>query len=664
VTVTATGAERSITKLLVANRAEIACRIMRTARAMAIGTVAIHSDADAHALHVRTADESVHLPGSAAADTYLNVAAIVDAARRSGADAVHPGYGFLSEHAEFASACTDAGLTFVGPPAAAIAAMGNKVEAKARMAAAGVPVLPGVTLDAATSAAQLAAQADTVGYPLLVKAAFGGGGRGMRVVESPDQLVEAVDSARREATAAFGDGLVFLERYVTRPRHIEVQVFADTHGTVLHLFERECSIQRRHQKVIEEAPSPVVDDSLRARLGEAAVTAARAIGYVGAGTVEFVMAPDGAFFFLEVNTRLQVEHPVTELITGLDLVRLQLEVAAGAPLDLDPLGRDGHAVEARLYAEDVPGGFLPASGTLHEVTFPPDVRVDGGYETGDTVSTFYDAMLAKVVAWAPTRAEAVVALAGALRATRVHGVVTNRDLLVRTLEHPEFAAGAIDTGFYERHDPAALGMPLPDDAEHRAHAIAAALERAGAVRPRAMHVPYNFRNVGAGWVTTTYTGDVDCTIELRQGRDGVWEARVDSDDASVCTVALDDELHVGKSSRRVHVQRVGGEVWVDSDAGGTHLVEVPRLPEANAEASEGSLRSPLPGTVVRVDVAVGDTVRAGEVLVVLEAMKMEHAVRAPHDGVVHELDVAVGAQVVTGAVLVVVEAAPEPDVDA
>ncbi|HEY3830820.1 MAG TPA: biotin carboxylase N-terminal domain-containing protein [Acidimicrobiia bacterium] len=652
---------RPITKLLIANRAEIACRIIRTAREMLIPTVAVYSDADAGARHVRLADESVRLPGNTAADTYLRVDALLDAARRTGADAVHPGYGFLSEHAEFARECLDAGLTFVGPPPDAIAAMGNKVEAKARMTAAGVPVLPGVTLDDGTGDDALDAAGEQVGYPVLVKAAFGGGGRGMRVVAEPAALADAVESARREAAAAFGDGLVFLERYVTNPRHIEMQVFADTHGNTVHLFERECSIQRRHQKVIEEAPSVAVDEALRARLGDAAVAAARAIGYVGAGTVEFVMAPNGEFFFLEVNTRLQVEHPVTEMITGLDLVRLQLEVAGGAPLPPEALApeRHGHAVEARLVAEDVPTGFLPTSGRYRALETGEgnvggvQVRVDTGYESGDSVSTFYDALLAKVIAWAPTRDVAASALAHTLRRARLHGPRTNRDLLVRTLEHPEFVAGAIDTAFYERHDPSELGRPLADSELVDRLAIAAALARATSART-ALAVPYGWRNTAPGWVTTTFTGDADRSVSVRQARDGTWHARV-GDDGSLHDVALEPErLQIDGVTMHVSVDRLVGETWVDSEHGNAHLVDVSRFPPPESSSDAGSLHSPLPGTVVRVDVAVGDTVHAGAPLVVLEAMKMEHTIRAPHDGVVSELDVAVGTQVETGAVLVVV----------
>ena len=457
----------TISKLLIANRGEIASRIIRTARAMDITTVAVFSDPDAGLPFVREADEAVRLPGSAPAETYLRAEALIAAAAAAGADAVHPGYGFLSENAGFARACAAAGLTFVGPSPEAIEAMGSKTAAKELMAAAGVPVLPGAVFDdgAEPDPAELHKAAAEIGYPVLVKAAYGGGGRGMRIVPGPDEIAGAVASARREAASAFGNGTVFLERFVESPRHIEVQILGDQAGTVVHLFERECSIQRRYQKIIEEAPSPAVGEDLRAELCRAAVAAGQAIGYVGAGTVEFVLDASGRFYFLEVNTRLQVEHPVTELITGLDLVRLQLEIAAGQPLPPQVTGAriTGHAIEARLYAEDVPAGYLPASGDLHtlEIDSSNGLRVDAGFASGTRVSTFYDSMLAKVIGYGPTRDDARRTLAGALSRARLHGVVTNRDLLVGILREPEFAAGAIDTGYLARHQPEELCPPSP-----------------------------------------------------------------------------------------------------------------------------------------------------------------------------------------------------------
>jgi propionyl-CoA carboxylase alpha chain len=451
-----------VNKLLVANRGEIARRVFRTARSLGLSTVAVFSDADAAAPFVGEADEAVHLPGSAPSETYLRGDLVIAAALATGADAIHPGYGFLSENAEFARAVLDAGLTWVGPPPAAIATMGSKLRSKELMAAAGVPCLPSWTSPTEAS-----------GYPLLVKASAGGGGRGMRIVRTPEELPEAFAGAGREALSAFGDGTVFIERYVERPRHIEVQVVADTHGHTVALFERDCSIQRRHQKVVEEAPSPAVSPALRAQLSAAAVAAAEAVAYEGVGTVEFVLDPSGEFFFLEMNTRLQVEHPVTELVTGLDLVALQIAVAAGDPLPPEALSPTltGHAIEARLYAEDA--AFLPQTGTLSlfEVPASEGVRVDSGVETGSVVGVHYDAMLAKVIAHGATRAEATARLARALDGARVHGVVTNRELLVSVLRSPAWAANDVDTGFLDRHEvtPAA-GLSV--------HALVAALASA------------------------------------------------------------------------------------------------------------------------------------------------------------------------------------------
>src|SRR4051794_13981995 len=493
---------------------------MRTARAMGIGTVAVFSDADEHAPFVAEADEAVRLPGSSPGDTYLRTDLIIAAAQRTGADAVHPGYGFLSENADFARACDTAGITFEGPSPHAIDMMGSKIEAKRLMGDAGVPILPGMTVEEPSPAAELATAGNEIGYPVLVKAAYGGGGRGMRIVRSSDELVEAVEGAQREAASAFGNGTVFLEKYVESPRHIEVQIFGDTHGNYIHLFERECSIQRRHQKIIEESPSPAVDDALRKEICSAAVAAARAIDYVGAGTVEFVMAPDGRFYFLEVNTRLQVEHPVTEMVTGLDLVDLQLDVARGEALSVAATEAriNGHAIEARLYAEDVAAGFLPTSGPLHRIFIPEGegVRVDGGFEDGSSVSTFYDAMLAKVIVWAPTRTEAAHRLADVLQRSEVHGVVTNRSLLVRTLRHDEFIAGQTDTGFYERHDPVDLGAPLSDDTTRRSHAVAAVLAARPvntSTSPIPSGIPAGFRNVGVESQPVSFE-EGDATIEV------------------------------------------------------------------------------------------------------------------------------------------------------
>jgi acetyl/propionyl-CoA carboxylase alpha subunit len=672
-----------ITKLLVANRGEIAERIMRSARAMGIATVAVFSDADANARFVRAADEAVRLPGTAPADTYLRIDLVVDAACRTGADAVHPGYGFLSERAEFARACADAGLVFVGPSPEAIEVMGSKLASKALMAEAGVPVLPGATVVDGMSDDALHAAAAEIGFPILVKASAGGGGRGMRAVDDAAGLVHAVAAAQRESAAAFGDGTVFLERLVERPRHVEVQVLADTHGNVVHLFERECSIQRRHQKVVEEAPSPAVDDALRAAMTDAAVAAARAVGYVNAGTVEFVLAPDGTFAFLEMNTRLQVEHPVTELVTGLDLVAWQLRVAEGARLPDEVLHArlHGHAIEARLYAEDVAAGYLPTSGRLDRFRIPegdgiPEdgrVRVDTGYGDGSVVSTYYDAMLAKVIAWAPTRAGAARRLAEALRAAEIHGPVTNRDLLVQVLRHPDFLAGATDTGFLERHASLVAKSSAADPDVVRTHAIAAALAgqaEARASSPLPAGIPAGWRNVGPATQPVELTTDdgTVVTVTVADSRTGV---QVTVDGAAVPVVVHEPttdadardsiDLEVGGRRARCTVQRVvdpasgPARVYVDSALGATAATEAPRFPLPIREVVPGSLVSPMPGTVVRVDAVVGAAVAAGAPLVALEAMKMEHTLRAPHEGTVAEVRVTVGDQVDTGTVLVIVE---------
>ncbi|NKQ55450.1 ATP-grasp domain-containing protein [Amycolatopsis sp. K13G38] len=657
---------RPIRKLLVANRGEIAERVIRSARALDIATVAVHSDPDADALFVAAADEAVLLPGATSAETYLRADLIIEAALATGADAIHPGYGFLSENAGFARDCAEAGLVFVGPPVEAIEAMGSKIAAKELMAKAGVPVLPGATIDDAdeVDAHAVTAMADDIGYPLLVKAAFGGGGRGMRIVRDAGEVVEAVTGARREAASAFGNGTVFLERYVENPRHVEVQIFGDTHGTVVHLFERECSIQRRYQKIIEEAPSPAVDDALREQLGEAAVAAGAAIGYTGAGTVEFVMAPNGEFFFLEVNTRLQVEHPVTEEITGLDLVALQLQVAEGEPLPVEVREAriTGHAVEARLYAEDPAADYLPGSGTLHRFRIPelPGVRVDTGVRDGSVIGTHYDPMLAKVIAYGRTRGAAVRKLARALAEAQIHGLVTNRDLLVAILREAEFCAGATDTGYLTRHDPATLAR-TPGERTLSVHALAAAIagqsgRRAGARVQRA--VPTGWRNVASAPQQAEYrAGDAHIYLTYRFTRDGLRAHVNDEPLTGVEVIAARSDLvdlRVGGVRRTVHVHAVGDTVYCDSVLGGTTFVEQPRLPEPGTDVAPGSLLAPMPGTVVRVVAEQGRQVDAGAVIVVFEAMKMEHSVRAPVPGIVAALSVQVGQTVESGEVVAVI----------
>ena len=625
----------SITRLLVANRGEIARRVFRTCRDLGIGTVAVFSDPDAEAPFVREADTAVHLPGNAPTDTYLRADLILAAAAAAGADAIHPGYGFLSENAAFAQAVLDAGLTWLGPPPAAIVAMGSKLRSKQLMAAAGVPCLPSWTSPAQAS-----------GYPLLVKASAGGGGRGMRIVRTEGELAGAFEGAQREALSAFGDGTVFVERYLEDPRHVEVQVIADTHGNTVALFERDCSVQRRYQKVIEEAPSPAVTPELRAALSEAAVTAARAVAYEGVGTVEFVLEPSGQFFFLEMNTRLQVEHPVTELVTGLDLVALQIAVARGEALPPEALAPTltGHAVEARLYAEDA--AFLPQTGILSRFEIPcaAGVRVDAGVETGSVVGVHYDAMLAKVVAHGATREQATARLAAALTGAKLHGVVTNRELLVDVLRSPAWLGNRVDTGFLDRHVPA---VPAPE--VHRTHTAVAALAAAAG---RATAFPSGWRNVASQPQTASYKGIV---ISYRFSRDGV-AVTVDGQALRVRIWSLSPYLVDAEVEgvRRVFAVSPGARTYVDSSLGNSALDEDLRFPVPGNALAAGALTAPMPGTVLRVTASVGDEVLAGAPLVILEAMKMEHAVTAVTDGTVTEVLVTTGDQVDAGSVLVIV----------
>jgi propionyl-CoA carboxylase alpha chain len=647
-----------IRRLLVANRGEIARRVFHTCVEMGIETVAVYSDADADSLHVADADVAVRLPGDGPGETYLRTDLIVAAAMRSGADAVHPGYGFLAENPDFATAVIDAGLTWVGPPPKAIAAMGSKVDAKALLAEAAVPTLPSWT-----------EPAQVTDFPVLIKASAGGGGRGMRVVTAKKDLAAAMAEAAREAQAAFGDGLVFCERYLPTGRHIEVQIIADSHGTVVSLGERECSIQRRHQKIVEESPSPAVDSDLRATLSDAAVAAARAVGYVGAGTVEFLLAPDGAFYFLEMNTRIQVEHPVTECVTGLDLVQLQLLVADGEQLPfVESPPMQGHAIEVRLYAEEPAHGWRPSTGTLHRFAVPHTaafgsmagrgLRLDSAVADGSTVSAFYDPMLAKVIAWAPTRAEAARTLAGALSRSQLHGVATNRDLLVRLLREDEFAAGGTDTAYLDRHPE--VFSPLLDTVDgQRLAALAAAL--AGSLHDDSpwSALPAGWRNVDSGPQRVTFDapwGRVEIGYRLdRSGALTQWSAdgETGSDIALVRRSPHEIVLDTGlRRSFRIHV--VAGVSYVDCDAGSVTLVEVPRFAPPVAPLAPGSLLAPMPGAVGRVSVEVGQSVAAGDLLLTLEAMKMEHAVRAPESGVVTELLVEPGRQVEPGTLLAVV----------
>ncbi|WP_343966636.1 acetyl/propionyl/methylcrotonyl-CoA carboxylase subunit alpha [Kribbella koreensis] len=641
-----------MTSVLVANRGEIARRVFRTARSLGMECVAVHSSADAAAPYVGEADAAVHLPGTAPGDTYLRGELVIEAALKAGADAVHPGYGFLSENAGFAAAVIDAGLTWIGPPVEAISSMGSKIEAKKLMAAAGVPVLAELT-PASVGASDL---------PVLVKASAGGGGRGMRVVRRLEDLAAEIDAASAEALSAFGDGTVFCERYLARGRHIEVQVLADQHGTVWAVGERECSIQRRHQKVVEEAPSPLVErtSGMRARLFDAARKAAEAIGYVGAGTVEFLADEDGGFYFLEMNTRLQVEHPVTESTTGLDLVALQFAVAAGEALPAEPPAAVGHSIEVRLYAEDPAADWQPQTGTLHRFSLPgssfepggsregsPWVRVDSGVVSGSVVSPFYDAMLAKVIVWGATREQAAARLAAALQRAVIHGVQTNRDLLVWILRHPAFLAGDTDTAFFETYG---IGEPA-DEAGERVAAVVAALADAAGRRATATvqrGLPGGWRNLASQGQRKSYlVGDRRYDVDYRATRAGVAVDGVEVVEATAERVVLE----VGGVRRAYEVAAYPGLVCV----GAVALVPVERFVDPAEQLVAGSLVAPMPGTVVRVGVEVGDKVTAGQGLVWLEAMKMEHTISAPADGVLAELSVAAGQQVEVGAVLAVVQ---------
>jgi acetyl/propionyl-CoA carboxylase alpha subunit len=668
-------------RVLVANRGEIARRVIRTCRRLGISTVAVYSDADAGEPHVREADAAVRLGPAPATDSYLRSDLLVEAALATGCDAVHPGYGFLAENAAFAEAVGAAGLTFVGPSPEVIRLMGDKAAAKRRLVEAGVPVVPGLDDDTLGDDALIAA-ADEVGFPLLVKAVAGGGGKGMRAVHDAGDLPDALAAARREAKAAFGDDRVILERLVSAPRHIEVQVFGDQHGHVIHLLERECSVQRRHQKVVEESPSPAVDDTLRARMGAAAVAAAEAVAYEGAGTVEFLVAGDTLdqdepeFFFLEMNTRLQVEHPVTELVTGLDLVELQLRVAAGEPLGLeqDEVVPDGHALEVRLYAED-PVAQLPQTGTVAALQVPTahDVRADLGVEAGSHVGRHYDPMLGKLIVHAPDREGSCQRMSWLLRRSTVHGVITNLDLLAAIVEHPTFVAGELTTGFIDDHLSGWAPSAAPDVAlVAAAVAVQEAVRREGPAgdphRPWDTLGPFRPGRVG-GWRLTLADGDHETTLAVTARGDRRW-VRLGDRDVEVVVVsplAADGTLHLEVDGRelpaRVTVVHRGldtTEVWVHADGLTRRLTVVAPTRHADpAELAGGTaFASPMPGAVLSVAVAAGERVAAGATLLVVEAMKMEHPVVAPVAGTVTAVHVAAGDGVDAGAPLLTFE--PDP----
>jgi 3-methylcrotonyl-CoA carboxylase alpha subunit len=679
-------------KILIANRGEIVCRITRTARRMGIATVAVYSDADAGALHVALADEARRIGPAAPRDSYLNIASVVAAARDSGAEAVHPGYGFLSENAGFAEACAEAGLVFIGPSPEAIRAMGSKSAAKALMETRGVPVVPGYHGDD-QDPARLQAEAERIGYPVMIKATSGGGGRGMRIVASAGEFAPALDSARREAAGAFGDDRILIERYLASPRHIEVQVFGDSNGNAVHLFERDCSIQRRHQKIVEEAPAPGLDAPRRAAIGKAALEAVRAVGYVGAGTVEFIV-PAGAlgdtqepwgFYFIEMNTRLQVEHPVTEAVTGLDLVEWQLRIAAGEnlPLRQKDIALRGHAIEVRLYAENPARGFLPASGTLHALHLPESTqaRVETGVRPGDVVTPFYDPMIAKIIAWGEDREAARMRLGRALSDTALIGVATNLGFLTRIVADPDFAAGRVDTGFIERRRESLLAPPgPPPELALAAAALTNLLAREDAAlagtggdrsspwgradgwRLNLAPAPYSFLfRCGAEEraVSTIATGNrhdgtewrlrVDertCIASAARRADG--RLAIVLDGVRRAVRVLDHPRETGIEPGAALTVFIGGESW--------QLVEVdPLAPPASADVTAGRLIAPMPGRVVQLLVAAGQRVRQGQPMIVVEAMKMEHTIAAPRDGTVAAVHYAPGDLVDEGAELIALD---------
>jgi propionyl-CoA carboxylase alpha chain len=660
-------------RLLVANRGEIARRVFRTAHAMGIETVAVFSDGDADAPFVDEADIAVALGGRTAAESYLDAEKVLAAARRANADAVHPGYGFLSENADFARAVVDAGMVWVGPPPEAIAMMGDKLEAKKLMVAAGVPTLPSVEI---TDGLDVAGEASAIGFPVLIKAAAGGGGKGMRVVPTADDLTDAIAGAKREALNSFGNDTVFLEKYLPAPRHVEIQVLGDTHGNLVHCFERECSIQRRHQKVVEEAPSTAVDDELRARMGAVGVEAVAAIGYYSAGTVEFLLDDtSGEFFFLEVNTRLQVEHPVTEEITGLDLVRQMIRVAEGHQLDFtqSDLTIDGHAIEVRLYAEDPANDFLPAIGDITAWQLPnePSARFDSGVESGSVVSVDFDPMLAKVVVHAPTRTEAAQRLALVLERMVIAGVVTNRDFLVSTLRSAEFLAGDTHTDFITKVAPATRFAPSNEQMS-QALAVAVLCRQAHnrAEAPQLSFMRSGYRNSIMPPQEIRFVSDErELPVAYRSLRDGdfdIWVNDVPTDHVVPVRARLVDcrgtqivaEIDGLRSTYDVIRSGVGETdvQWlVQGPWGAIEVTELPRFPEIGREGVAGGQVAPMPGAIRVVAVAVGDLVLPGQTLVVMEAMKMEHTLAAPTAAVVSEVRCEVGDQVDNGQVLIVLQ---------
>ncbi|MBW8847520.1 MAG: acetyl/propionyl/methylcrotonyl-CoA carboxylase subunit alpha [Burkholderiales bacterium] len=657
-------------KILIANRGEIACRVTATAKRLGIQTVAVYSDADAQAQHVQACDEAVHIGGSAPRDSYLQWQRILEAAKATGAQAVHPGYGFLSENEAFAQACADAGLVFIGPPPSAILAMGLKAESKRLMEAAEVPLVPGYH-GADQDAALLKREADRIGYPVLIKASAGGGGKGMRAVYSADEFDAALGSCKREAINSFGDDAVLIERYVQKPRHIEIQVFGDSHGDCVYLFERDCSVQRRHQKVLEEAPAPGMTPERRAQMGEAAVAAAKAVGYVGAGTVEFIAEQDGRFYFMEMNTRLQVEHPVTEAITGQDLVEWQLRVASGEPLPMKQheVRMHGHAIEARVCAENPDAGFLPATGTLDVARWPAhvafergNVRIDAGVREGDAISPFYDSMIAKLIVWGEDRAQALARLDAALRDTHIVGLQTNVAFLRRCAATASFAKVDLDTGLIERERAVLFdqpGLPLKVAAAGVvAHTLAV---KAGKQSTDPWSARDGWRMFGASARRFDLAqGDTHHEVLLSRHHRGGMTLTVEGEAIEFAVQSTDAETHelfLGADRVRVKTYAQGERVAVFGSEGSAVLTEVDLIAHAGDSPGEaGRLTAPMPGKLIAFLAQAGDTVTKGQPLAVMEAMKMEHTISSPRDGTVAELLFAVGDQVGDGAELLKLEA--------
>jgi acetyl-CoA carboxylase biotin carboxylase subunit len=656
---------KAFRKILVANRGEIALRVMRSCHAMGIETVAVYSDADADSPHVRFAGEAVHLGAAPAQESYLRIEKVIEAASRTGAEAIHPGYGFLSENAEFAESCAAVGIVFIGPPAAAIRAMGLKSPARRLAAEAGATVVPGYDGED-QSAETLRVRMIEIGFPVLIKASAGGGGKGMRVVRAKSEVDGAIESARREAEKAFGDGSLLVEKYIEGARHVEVQILGDARGNLVHLFERDCSLQRRHQKVVEESPSPAVNEELRRKMGAAAVNIGRAIGYANAGTVEFILAPSGEFYFIEVNTRLQVEHPVTEMITGLDLVRLQIEIAEGNPLPFGQgdLKAEGHAIEARLYAEDPANDFLPSTGKVFDLRLPAleGLRIDSGIESGIEVGIHYDPMLAKLIARGEGRDAAIRKLAYALRQSSIQGLRTNRDFLIRLLDHPDFRRGVAHTGFIAEH----LNELIADDDPRlsRDSLVAAALylqNQWRASNELLDELPPSYRNNTYRDPSIRFRiGDDEIVVSWSPTGGGAYRARVFDSTVTAQVLSSNPDvirIEIDGVQRAFRIAEAGDELYVHSSLGSRVIKRPPRYPAGQSASEQGAANSPMPGKVLKILVETGRKVSAGDPLIILEAMKMEHTMRAALDGVVEAVLVSDGEVVGPGQLLVKITSA-------